>query len=334
MQALRLAGEPAQALATAEQALVVYPDHTDIVREAALSARDTGELERAAALAERCLALGDAPARYAGAIGAGTFLALGLLASIRAGAAALRRGRRAARALAGRAPVVHAGPRRARGRRGAARRRPAAPGRDRRRARDAEALGAARAAGVDAETLALHDGLARRGRALPVDAAPAALAALDRLLELQEFDAFESLAGLWNTLPLPERDRRELLAGIYMARGFLDSAAEEWLADRRVRADRARARRPRPRRARPRPRRRRPRPARRGAPARSDDRGGEDAPRGARGGGVAPKSARETVSSEPELKNLARDADYGLVTTFSIHGRIVDDRSRFTQHTA
>ena len=63
-----------------------------------------------------------------------------------------------------------------------------------------------------------------------MDSAPAALATLDRLLELQEFEAFESLAGLWNTLPLPERDRRELLAGIYMARGFLDSAAEEWLA--------------------------------------------------------------------------------------------------------
>ena len=40
-------------------------------------------LDRAAALCERCLELGDAPARYAGAIGAGTFLALGLLASIR-----------------------------------------------------------------------------------------------------------------------------------------------------------------------------------------------------------------------------------------------------------
>jgi tetratricopeptide (TPR) repeat protein len=35
---------------------------------------------------------------------------------------------------------------------------------------------------------------------------------------------------VWGTLPLPERDRRELLAGIYMARGYLDSAAEEWLA--------------------------------------------------------------------------------------------------------
>src|SRR5262249_54500197 len=84
VQALRLAGEPAHALTTAEQALALYADHTDIVREAALSARDNGELDRAAALAEQCLALGDAPARYAGAIGAGTFLALGLLASIRA----------------------------------------------------------------------------------------------------------------------------------------------------------------------------------------------------------------------------------------------------------
>src|SRR5262249_584303 len=93
----------------------------------------------------------------------------------------------------------------------------------------ADALAAATVAGVGEETLALHAAW-RDGVALPVETAPAALEALDRLLELQEFQAFESLVGLWTTLPLPERDRRELLAGIYMARGFLDSAAEEWLA--------------------------------------------------------------------------------------------------------
>ena len=42
VQALRLAGKPGQALATAQQAFTLYPDHTDIVREAALSARETG----------------------------------------------------------------------------------------------------------------------------------------------------------------------------------------------------------------------------------------------------------------------------------------------------
>jgi GT2 family glycosyltransferase/glycosyltransferase involved in cell wall biosynthesis/tetratricopeptide (TPR) repeat protein len=232
LQALRLAGRPAQAVATAEQALAVYPEHTDLVREAALSARDTGDLEKAAALAERCLELGDAPARYAGAIGAGTFLALGLLASIRS---AQHRYDEAAvlldRSLADHPSFTQARTALAevealRGADGLLR--IAASG-------DAAALAATLdAADVPTETLDLYaawlEALAGRPAELPVESAPAALAALDRLLELQEFDAFEMLVGLWETLPLAERDRRELLAGIYMARGFVDSAAEEWLA--------------------------------------------------------------------------------------------------------
>ena len=70
--------------------------------------------------------------------------------------AALRRGRRAARALARRAPVLHAGPRRARRRRGAARRRAAARGRDRRPARERRGARRGPRAGVPDETLALH----------------------------------------------------------------------------------------------------------------------------------------------------------------------------------
>jgi tetratricopeptide (TPR) repeat protein len=231
-QALRLAGRPAEAVAAAEQALRLYADHTDVVREAALSARDAGDLEKAAALAERCLELGDAPARYAGAIGAGTFLALGLLASIRS---AQHRYDEAA-ALLERSLAEHPSFTQARTaladvealRAADDLLRTAASG-------NPASLGAALAAAdVPEETRHLHaawlDALAGRPVALPVESAPAALAALDRLLELQEFDAFETLVGLWNTLPLAERDRRELLAGIYMARGFVDSAAEEWLA--------------------------------------------------------------------------------------------------------
>ena len=83
-----------------------------------------------------------------------------------------------------------------------------------------------------ADTLALLRRLARgvREHRFPSTRRRRRSRLLDRLLELQEFDAFESLAVVWNTSPLPERDRRELLAGVYMARGFLDSAAEEWLA--------------------------------------------------------------------------------------------------------
>ena len=60
----------------------LFPDHTDLVMEAAVSARSRGDLARAAELARRCLEMGDAPADYAATMGAGTFLALSLLANL------------------------------------------------------------------------------------------------------------------------------------------------------------------------------------------------------------------------------------------------------------
>ena len=241
-----------------------------------------GDLDRAAALASAASSSATRP-RATRARSAPARSSRSACSPRSARPAPLRRGRRAARALARRAPRVHAGSLRARRRRGAAGRRPPAAGRARRDSAELSRARRSRAKPASAPTRSRSTppGAKRAGNpaALPVDSAPAALALLDRLLELQEFEAFESLAGLWNTLPLPERDRRELLAGIYMARGYLDSAAEEWLADRRVRADRARARRPRPRRARPRARRRRARARRRGAQARSDDRRGARAAR-------------------------------------------------------
>src|SRR6185312_2737947 len=52
------------------------------VLEAALAARSRGDLRKAAELAERCLEMGDAPAEYASTTGAGTFLAMTLLAAL------------------------------------------------------------------------------------------------------------------------------------------------------------------------------------------------------------------------------------------------------------
>ena len=66
--------------------------------------------------------------------------------------------------------------------------------------------------------------------ALPLDAVPPLATALEALLRVREVDVFGQLHGLLDACPLPQRERRELLAGMYLRRGFLASAAEEWLA--------------------------------------------------------------------------------------------------------
>jgi glycosyltransferase involved in cell wall biosynthesis/Tfp pilus assembly protein PilF len=53
---------------------------------------------------------------------------------------------------------------------------------------------------------------------------------LEALLRVREFDAFERLVGLLRDSELAAREQRELLATIYLRRGFSASAAEEWLA--------------------------------------------------------------------------------------------------------
>ncbi len=81
--ALRVAGRVAEARAAAARGLELLPGFTDLVLEQALAARAEGELAEAAALLERCLELGDAPSAYAATVGAGSFLALTLLGSVR-----------------------------------------------------------------------------------------------------------------------------------------------------------------------------------------------------------------------------------------------------------
>jgi tetratricopeptide (TPR) repeat protein len=65
---------------------------------------------------------------------------------------------------------------------------------------------------------------------LPAAAVPLLDAILRALLRVQDFKLFESLLALLERTPLPARERRELLGRAYLDRGFLASAAEEWLA--------------------------------------------------------------------------------------------------------
>jgi tetratricopeptide (TPR) repeat protein len=65
---------------------------------------------------------------------------------------------------------------------------------------------------------------------VPVEAAPLLATVLEALLRVEEFDAFETIVALMDAVPLPERERRELLAQIYFRRGYLESAADEWVA--------------------------------------------------------------------------------------------------------
>jgi glycosyltransferase involved in cell wall biosynthesis len=57
-----------------------FPAFTDLVFERGLVAQDRGDPDGAAELFERCLRMGDAPPRYAGVVGRGSFLAYGALA--------------------------------------------------------------------------------------------------------------------------------------------------------------------------------------------------------------------------------------------------------------
>jgi cytochrome c-type biogenesis protein CcmH/NrfG len=53
---------------------------------------------------------------------------------------------------------------------------------------------------------------------------------LEALLRVHDFEAFEVLLGLLQRSPLGERERRELLAEMYLRRGFGASAADQWTA--------------------------------------------------------------------------------------------------------
>ncbi len=98
------------------------------------------------------------------------------------------------------------------------------------------ALARAATAGVAPAELALFAAwdLASRGQALPdglpAAASPLAAAILEALLRVEEVDAFAGLLPVLERIAISARERSELLAAMYLRRGFLDSAADEWLA--------------------------------------------------------------------------------------------------------
>jgi tetratricopeptide (TPR) repeat protein len=74
VRALRACGQGQLSLERATQGLARFPEFTDLVLEQATTWRALGEAAQAQALYDRCLEMGDAPARYGATVGAGTFL--------------------------------------------------------------------------------------------------------------------------------------------------------------------------------------------------------------------------------------------------------------------
>ena len=103
-------------------------------------------------------------------------------------------------------------------------------------ARTAVALARAEAVGVTQPELETYRAWAalRHGepapRVLTEAAGEVVLTVLEALLRVHEFESFEAVLGLLDRVAFDPRDRRERLARLYLRRGFLASAAEEWLA--------------------------------------------------------------------------------------------------------
>jgi glycosyltransferase involved in cell wall biosynthesis len=325
VRALRINGRLDDAYRQAEEGLEIFPGFTDLVLEQARVARRRGDHERAVALYERCLEMGDAPSRYSATVGSGSYLALVELAELQAergdleeaerllarcldehpgflgsvlplATAMLRRGAEPAAVVSRieeRVPEVTPSVRFMLGTalyeagvadlaeeqfRGVLERQPdsdparlalaeallsqarldeaaevaraiadesplAAPaartelfalvtaGAD-----AGDALERARTCGLPAAEAELFRAWAATGRgeplpaALPTDAAPLLLTMLEALLRIQAFDAFERLLPAIDRVGLSWRERRERLAAMYFRRGFLESAADEWIA--------------------------------------------------------------------------------------------------------
>ncbi len=327
VRATRACGRFAEAIERAEDALAHFPGFTDLVLEQAAACAELGDFERATALYERCIAMGDAPSRYTATVGCGSFLPLIALGEMR-----LARGEReGARELLERcvrehpqfiggvlpyASVLLACGEPAEQVVGAVEERVVDPtaavrfllgtalyeggatqageqqfrlvlerqptsGRARvalgetllaqRRYAEAAAVaceihtedplavmacrselfariaggeqvhaGAALAraggSGMDAVELDLFTAwyeLVVRGetaRELALEAVNPLGTILEALLRVREFEVFELAVGLLARTPLPESQRRDVLGELYLRRGFMASAAEEWLA--------------------------------------------------------------------------------------------------------
>lgn len=78
--------------------------------------------------------------------------------------------------------------------------------------------------------IALASGREQRVAPLPEASVPLLVVTLEALLRVEEVDLFGQLVVLMERMPLAPRERRELLADMYLRRGYLASAAEEWMA--------------------------------------------------------------------------------------------------------
>src|SRR3954454_18542011 len=74
VRARRMTGGLDAAIELADEGLQLLPGFTDLVFEQAEAARAAGRTDAAAALFERCLAMGDAPSKYSATAGRGSYL--------------------------------------------------------------------------------------------------------------------------------------------------------------------------------------------------------------------------------------------------------------------
>ncbi len=75
-----------------------------------------------------------------------------------------------------------------------------------------------------------RSGTAPEPASVPAGAADFTLTMLEALLRLQAFELFAQLLPVVDALALSARDRHEQLARMYLRRGFLESAGDEWVA--------------------------------------------------------------------------------------------------------
>jgi len=98
----------------------------------------------------------------------------------------------------------------------------------------AEPLQRARRRGLPEAEAALFAAWASGGaepfRRLDEESVAALETMLEALLRVEEFEAFERLLPALEAGGVDPRRRHELLAGVYLRRGFLESAADEWIA--------------------------------------------------------------------------------------------------------
>ena len=107
VRSLRISGRAGDALARAQVGLEHFPELTDLVLEQARAANALGERDRAIALCERCIEMGDAPVQYTASVGSRSYLRAGTARRASARRRRYRRRRSRAGALPVRASRLH-----------------------------------------------------------------------------------------------------------------------------------------------------------------------------------------------------------------------------------